>query len=282
MTTTADPKERQKRQWSAAAAAWDRRFDWYSRVFGPLMSWCCNAAALEPGMRVLDVASGSGQPAFRAAERVGRGGRVVGIDISPRMVELSSRRAAAEGIGWLEIREGDAERLPFADESFDAVTCACGLMLFPNAVGAVAEMRRVLKRGGRYAIAVWDEPSKSTFMTLAGSALATAFPPAPPDPNAPSGFRFSRPGALESVLREGGFTDPVVESLPMPIEFASTDEYWDVFVEMAAGIREKLGQLGEGDRRRIRAQVDESASPHVEDGRLRLVATPLCATGAKS
>lgn len=282
MTMTVDLKERQKAQWSAAAAAWDRRFDWYSRAFGPLMAWSCDAVRLRPGMQVLDVASGSGQPSLVAAARVGPRGHVTGVDISPQMIDFAARRARAERLANIEFIEGDAERLPFDDESFDAVTCACGLMLFPDAAVAVSEMRRVLKHGGRYAIAVWDEPPKSSFMTLGGLALTSFFPPAPPDPNAPSGFRFSRAGALEDVLRAGGFDDCTVESLPMPMEFGSTGEYWDLFTEMGAGIKEKLAPMSDSDRARLRETVEEAAVQFVENGRLRLVATPLCAAGVKS
>jgi ubiquinone/menaquinone biosynthesis C-methylase UbiE len=274
-------KERQKRQWSAAAAGWDRRFAWYSRAFGPLMRWCCAAADLMPGMRVLDVASGSGQPAFEAAVRVGPGGGVIAIDISPDMVACASRRGRAAGMVNLEFLEMDAEDLRFADDTFDAVTCACGLMFFPDASGALAEIRRVLRPGGRLAVAVWDQPSRCSFMTVAGRSVAQFFPPSSPDPKAPGGFRFSRPGELEALLLDAGFRDVRVESLPMTIDLASAGEYWEAFMDMAAGAREKMASLSDGDRGRLKALVEESCAPYVADGRLRLMATPLGASAVK-
>lgn len=277
MTTTADVKARVREQWSGAADAWDRRFEWYSSVFRPMAEWCCTAARLAPGMNVLDVACGSGLPAFAAAERVGSTGRVTGIDFSLPMLESAARRARRTGLAQLEFLEMDAENLAFDDASFDAVTCTCGVMFFPDADRAVAEMRRVLKPGGRVAIAAWDEPSKSTFLTAGGAAVAQFFPPAAPNPNAPGGFRFSAPGSLEGLLRVAEFRNIVVESVPVPIELASPEEYWDVFTDMAAGIKMKIEALAEPDRARLRANVEETVRRHVGGSGFRLFATPLCA-----
>lgn len=281
MTTNHSIKERQKQQWSAAAAGWDRRFDWYSDAFGPLMRWCCDAAGLAPGMRVLDVAAGSGQPAFEAAGRVGPGGRITAVDLSPDMVACAARRARALGLPNLEFLEMDAEDLRFPDGAFDAVMCACGLMFFPDAAGALAAIRRVLRPGGRLAVAVWDEPTRSTFMTVAGRSVAQFFPPSPPDPKAPGGFRFSRRGELDALLLEAGFRDVRVESRPMTIELGSVEEYWEAFTDMAAGAKEKIASMPDGDRQRLKALVEESCAPYMAEGRLRLTATPLCGSATK-
>jgi SAM-dependent methyltransferase len=282
MSTVVEFKDRQKVQWSAAAAGWDRWFEWYARAFGPLMTWCCDAAALAPGDRLLDVACGSGLPALLAGERVTPSGRVVAIDLAPGMLQVARGRAAHAGLAHVEFLEMDAERLAFDDASFDAVTCACGLMFFPDLEGALREIRRVLKPGGRLAVGVWDDPGKSPFLTIGGRAVADYFPPAaPPNPNAPGPFRFAPPGVLEETLSAAGFSAVHVESLSMAIECASADEYWQVFTEMAAGIKEKIAALPDADRERLAADVKRAAAAYAADGRLRLVATPLCGRGVK-
>jgi ubiquinone/menaquinone biosynthesis C-methylase UbiE len=281
MTTAVDHKARQKSQWGGAAAAWDHRFEWYSHAFGPLIRWCCDAAGLQPGMQVLDVASGSGQPAFEAARRVGPTGRVTAIDLSSEMVTLTSTRARAAGLDHLTVTEMDAETLHFSDRTFDAVTCACGVMFFPDADRAVSEMHRVLRPGGRIAVAVWDHPSKSPFLTVGGQALAQVFPPAPPEPNAPGAFRFSQPDELRALLERGAFHDVRVESIPMTIELHSIDDYWDVFTSMAAGVKEKIASLGDAERARLRNLVETASAAHLHNAGLRLVATPLGAIGMK-
>jgi enediyne biosynthesis protein CalE5 len=280
-STAVDFKERQKTDWSRAAAAWEQRFDWYSRAFQPVMQWCCDAAGITTGSHVLDIACGSGQPAFMAAHRVGPKGKVVAIDLAAPMVAAGRRTATARGAGNIEFLEMDAEHLLFPDASFDAVTCSCGLMFFPDAARAVGEMRRVLKPACRLSVAVWNDPSKSPFLTVAGHSVAQFFPPAPRDPSAAGAFRFAKPGALESLLRDCGFQGLSSTSVPMSIDFASASEYFTMFVDMAAGMKAKLDTMSEPDLLRLKELVAKNASPYVDGGRLCLVATLLCAAGAR-
>jgi SAM-dependent methyltransferase len=278
MTKAGEIKARLRAAWGGAAEAWERRFDWYARTFAPMMTWCCDRAALAPGQRVLDVACGTGLPALVASRRVAPGGRVTGVDLAPQMLAAAGRRARAHGIDNVEFLEMDAERLHFPDASFDAVTCATGLMFFPDAVGALKEMRRVLRQGGRLAVAVWDDPAKSSFLTLAGLAVGRYFPPTPPDPKTPGAFRFSKAADLEAVIAEAGFSEVSLESVGMLIEYESVATYWEDFTDMAAGIKEKVGALAAHDRAELERLVAEAAEPHVVNGRLRLTATPLCAS----
>jgi ubiquinone/menaquinone biosynthesis C-methylase UbiE len=276
MTTAIDIKEQQRAQWRDAAGAWDQYFEWYSRAFAPVMTWCADAIAAAPGMRVLDIAAGSGQPALAIAPRLQPGGTILGIDFSPEMVAVAERRARQAGASNVSFSTMDAEQLELADASFDAVTCACGLIFFPDAHRALAEMRRVLKPGGRIAIVVWDEPSKSPFVTVGGGAISRFHAPTPSNPNSPGAFRFAKPGVLERVLREAGFGDVSIASVAMPIEFESTQEYWEMFTECAAGIKTRISTLSKEDQVKLRGLVDELAVPHMVDGRVRLASTPLC------
>jgi SAM-dependent methyltransferase len=282
MATTIDIKDQQRSQWRDAAGAWDRYFDWYSQAFAPLMTWCADAIAAAPGMRVLDVAAGSGLPSFTIAPRLQGEGTILGIDFSPEMVAVAERRARHTGAANVSFRTMDAEQLELPDASFDAVTCACGLIFFPDAHRALTEMRRVLKPGGRVAIGVWDEPSSSPFVTVGGGAISQFHAATPPNPNSPGAFRFAKPDVLERFLREAGFGDVTIASVPMPIEFGSTHEYWEMFTECAAGIKTKISTLSNEDQVKLRRLVDELAAPHMVNGRLRLVATPLCAAARRA
>src|SRR5439155_18107445 len=126
------------------------------------------------------------------------------------MVAVARRRAAHAGLHNMEVREADAEELPFPDQTFDAVTCANGLFFCPDMDRAVAEVHRVLKPGGRAAFVVWDEPSKSPFLTVAVQSVARFFQAPPPDPNAPGPFRLGAPGKLERLLRDAGLVEVAV------------------------------------------------------------------------
>jgi len=281
MATTIDIKEQQRAQWRDAADAWDRYFEWYSRAFAPVMTWCADAIAAAPGMHVLDVAAGSGQPALAIAARVQPSGTILGIDFSPEMVAVAERRARQAGASNVSFGTMDAEQLELPDASFDAVTCACGLIFFPDAHRALAEMRRVLKPGGRIAIVVWDQPLKSPFVTVGGGAVSRFHAPTPPNPNSPGAFRFAKPDVLERVLHDAGFGDVTIASVPMPIEFESTQEYWEMFTECAAGIKTKISMLSNEDQLKLRGLMDELAAPHIVNGRLRLESMPLCAAARR-
>jgi SAM-dependent methyltransferase len=281
MATADQLKQKQQGQWDAAAEGWAAWTDWYGRNFRPLTDWLCRHVELTPGMRLLDVACGTGEPALAAAAGVRPGGTVVAIDLSSRMLAVAARRAAAVELDNVTLREMDAEHLRFDDGAFDAVTCACGLMFCPDPARAMAEIHRVLRPNGRFAVAVWDEPQKNPFFTTIAQVFARFFPVPPPDPAAPGGFRLAPPGALDAAVRAGGFLEYAIESVPFQIECDSPAEYQRIFVSFSAALRDKVSALPASERVRLDASVREAAAPHVEAGRVRLTATALCACGRR-
>lgn len=142
--------ESTKGQVSASAAEVYEEF-FLPALFEPWVGRVADAARVEPGQRVLDVACGTGVLARALADRVRPGGSVVGLDVNEGMLAVARRKAPA--IEWVE---GAAESLPFEDERFDAVVSQFGLMFFDDRRGAIREMVRVLRPGGRLAVAVWD------------------------------------------------------------------------------------------------------------------------------
>lgn len=149
--------------------------DVYEDFFLPalFLEWAprmADAARLAPGQSVLDVACGTGALTCEAAKRVQPGGTATGVDCSEAMLDVA--RAKAPDIEW---RHGQAEALPFADCAFDAVVSQFGLMFFTNRVAAVSEMWRVLKPGGRLAVAVWDRLEHSPGYAAMTSLLHRLF-----------------------------------------------------------------------------------------------------------
>ncbi len=103
----------------------------------------------KPGMRVLDLASGTGEPAISLAVRVGAQGQVTALDLSADLLEIAKRRAQERGLDNFVMQQGDAHALSFADNSFDLATCRFGVMFFGDPVLALGEVRRVLRGGSR-------------------------------------------------------------------------------------------------------------------------------------
>ena len=147
----------QRYGWDKAVA--DYEAGWRAQL-EPAQMLMLDMAALQPGERVLDVACGTGLVSFRAAEAVGETGAVVGTDISGNMVDAARDHAAAANIGNATFERCDAEALDLDGDPFDVALCGLGLMYVPDPVKALAEMRRLLKPGGRAAAAVWGARNK--------------------------------------------------------------------------------------------------------------------------
>lgn len=178
-----------------------------------------SAAEIAPGMRVLDVATGTGKAALLAAERVGARGRVTGIDISAGMLAQARRKAKDLPIEFLEM---DAETLRFPDERFDAVLCGFGVFFLPDMLGGMREMWRVLRPDGRVALTTWrpgafDPMGEWTLARLERHGIPR--PAAPPEP----WMLLEQPEHLELLLERAGFHERRVVTEPYGYNMASED-----------------------------------------------------------
>jgi SAM-dependent methyltransferase len=226
-------------------------------AIGPLL----DAASVTNGARVLDVATGPGVAAFRAA---GRGASAVfGVDLSPRMVTL-----ARERYPQIDFRQADAENLPFASRSFDAVVCNFGIGHFPRPKRAVSELFRVSASGGIIALSWWDVPARHRVNGIFFDAMNEAGASPPPDiPPGPPMFRFSDDAELAALLRSADFTDVAVQSFSFVHWLVSADALWNGIlsgtVRTSIGIRRQPKAIQD----RIRAAFDRLLQPYAaEDG----------------
>src|SRR3981189_1441110 len=182
-------RPRLKEEWTGerTVAAWRK---WHAQIAAfpqGAPEALLEAAHLRPGMRVLDLASGVGDPALSIAAEVAPSGRVTATDLGPGMISLAEELARKKGIANIEFREASAESLPFPGESYDVLTCRFGIMFFPDLPKALRECFRVLKPGGRVAFVAWGKKEQPFFTTTAGILLKyVPVPPPPPPPHAPS------------------------------------------------------------------------------------------------
>jgi ubiquinone/menaquinone biosynthesis C-methylase UbiE len=188
-------------------------------VFGPWGPRVVELAALRRGLRVLDVACGTGLVARLAAGAVGVDGHVAALDLNPAMVAVASALPAVEGaaIEWVE---GDAQALPFADASFDVVCCQLGLQFFPDRQRALREMKRVLVPGGRAVVMVWREIDRAPgFAVLAAALGRTISADAEALMRAP--FALSDAGELSRLLERAGLSDCAIRAQTGTVRFDS-------------------------------------------------------------
>jgi SAM-dependent methyltransferase len=217
-----------------------------SRLADPLL----DAVDAGTGKRLLDIASGPGYVAARAAER---GADVVGVDLSETMLAFARTRLPA-----VEFVQGNAMALPFADASFDAAVGAFLLLHVGRPEAVVAEAVRVLATDGRAAFSVWDEPARSRWIGVVFDAFQAAGASPPPDvPHGPPMFRFAEDAEFTGLLTGAGLTDVVVETIEFPLELDSGDELWTGLIEGSVRVRPLvIGQSPELQST-IRANYDE-------------------------
>ncbi|MCH7656624.1 MAG: methyltransferase domain-containing protein [Chloroflexi bacterium] len=264
-------KERQLQEWNAVAAAWRKWWEVIEAGAQHVSDRLVELAEVQPGQRVLDVATGIGEPAVSAARRVGPSGHVTATDHSPQMLEIARERAAALGLQNIEFKEMDAERLEVPEGSFDAALCRWGLMFLPDLPAALDRIGRSLSPGGRMAAAVWSVPPKTPLVSLAMGVIQKMFQPPPPPAGAPGPFALADTSILEKGLADAGFTDIRIERMMVTIEFPSAEGYTDFIRDIAPPVRAMLATQPEGKQAEAwRAIADAAAQFAGADGVVRL------------
>jgi SAM-dependent methyltransferase len=265
-----------------AESGWETWHDWNAEVMQPVTAWFCDAIGAAPGQVVLDVACGTGIPALGIAERVAPNGKVVAVDVAAKMVRAVGRKAAAAGILNIEPREMGAEALDFPDATFDAVTMKDGLMFSPDPVRALAEIRRVLRPGGHFALTVWDEYSKCHLFNTMFGPVSKALNRPPPDPTKPGPFRFSAPGELERTLRAAGFAEFSIERRDVYFEYASLDEHWRSSVAMAGPVEAANATLPPAELAALKQAIAQNLAPFMVGERVRVANLAQFASGTRT
>lgn len=261
--------------WQRAAARYIDAFSMLTRQTAePLL----DAVRVNAGTRLLDVATG---PGFIAAAAHARGAIVVGLDFSRAMI--AAARASHPSI---EFREGDAEALPFETASFDAVVMNFGMLHLARPETAIAEARRVLRRGGRFAFTVWGPPEAAVGFGIVNRAIADFGTPDIGLPEGPPFFQFSDASACERTLAAAGFDDVDVATLPLSWRVPAPDAVFaavtDGGVRTSAVLRaqtpEALAQIRAAVRRGVEAYATSDGTLAIP--MLVILASATCATTA--
>jgi SAM-dependent methyltransferase len=236
-------------------------------------------ANVEPGMDVLDVACGTGEPAISIASLMKNRGRVVGVDISPEPLKLARERAAQRGLSNIEFHQSDAHQLPFPDRSFDRVTSRLGVMFFSDLPRALGELHRVLRPGGRITLLAWGPMEQPYFATTA-LAVTKVVPGCKIPGSAAAMFRFGAPGALKGALEVAGFHDAedhlrkVDWTWPGPPE-----EVWEYFQQLTIPFRGLLESIPNDKRDAVNAAVLSEIRKYYDGKQVNFTATASMASG---
>ncbi len=252
-------KHAQLQEWNAVADGWRKWWEVIESGAQQVSDRMLEMAEVQPAQRVLDVATGIGEPAVSAARRVGSAGYVVATDQSPFMLEIARGRATTLGLHHMEFKEMDAEGLDFSEGSFDAVLCRWGLMFLPDLSAALNRIWRSLAPGGRMAATVWDVPPKVPMVSLAMGVIQSMFQPPPPPRGTPNPFALADTSILEQGLTGAGFTDIKTERMTVMVEFPSAKGYTDFLQDIAPPVRAMLANQPEEKQREAWAAIANAA-----------------------
>ena len=210
-----------RQQWEGAATGWAHWEATIAAWMEPATEAMLDMAGIDAGARVLDLASGAGSQTLRAAHRVGEHGHVVANDIAETMLHRVHENAHAARLMNVSTLAGAAEDLDLAAESFDAVICRLGLMLFAAPAHALAAARRALKPGGKFAGVVFTTPAANPFMAKPLQILLRHAGKVAPAPGQPGIFALGAPGIMESLLAESNFVDVEQRTFAVPLRMPS-------------------------------------------------------------
>lgn len=275
-------KAGQRRDWSSAAAGWKYWWETLETALTPVSQRMIELAHIHARQRVLDVATGIGEPALTAARVVGPAGHVTATDIAPGMLEIARERAEEAGLTNVEFVETDAETIDFPEGSFDAVLCRFGLMFLPNVAASLQSMRRALGDGGHLAASVWGPPERVPAISMTMGAIARELQLLPPPPGTPGLFSLADRSALEQSVRQAGFTGVQSEPLNITFEFDSLDDYVRYTKDVAAPINSLMADQSEERKEEVWSAVAEANREFVDpDGTLRVDAESVLVTGRR-
>jgi SAM-dependent methyltransferase len=260
------------------AAGWELVASRYEHLWSPITSQAVDelldAARVEAGMRVLDVGTGAGDAAARAA---GRGAAATGVDIAFAMVEIAARcHPEARFV------RASATELPFADESFDAAVGNIVIQHVAEPERATRELARVLVPGGRVALSTWDAPERSPFFAALLGAIADAKVPPPSEiPPGPSFFGFADEAAFGALLVSGGFVDVEIGTVPFDFSLRTADEVIAALAEGAVRTGALVRAADDSQRSRIRESLERRLAPWQRDDGYAVPAPVRIASGSK-
>jgi len=273
----ADSRDR----WEAAAPGWAREREAFQRDAITVSRWLLDAAHLQPGHTVLELAAGPADTGLLAAELVAPGGKAIITDNAEAMIEAAKARAEEVGATNVEIRPMEAEWIDLPTASVDAVLCRWGYMLLADPETALRETRRVLRPGGRVALAAWAGPDANPWFAAIGRVMVERGLIEQPPADAPGPLAFGRPGRIEELLDAAGFDDIEVAPLDFAFHAADLDEWWEHSIAMSGSFSRVVGGLSPAEHYALRDAVDAAYAPYVrDDGSLEIPARALVAAAS--
>jgi SAM-dependent methyltransferase len=277
------PDQEAINRWNRTAPFWEKNREAIGQMLAPITPALVEDAEVGVNQTVLDVGTGPGEPALSLARLVGGDGKICGIDPSAKMVASARNEASRLGLKNVHFDIASADRLPFADNTFDAVVSRLGAMFFPSPIDAIREILRVLKPGRNLALAVWHFAEKNPFHSALSEVMDRHVDPTPLAQDALDAFRFATPGKLLKILAEAGVVAPSERLLQFKIEASvPVEQFWTLRREMSDQMRNKLATLPSEKLTSVNRDMLDALGKYATHGGMSFPAEVLIVSGAKA
>jgi ubiquinone/menaquinone biosynthesis C-methylase UbiE len=258
-------KETERQNWDRVAAGWQKWWPPMERGAEKVNRRLIELAMIKSGSRLLDVATGIGEPAITAANKLGNDGYVLAIDISPKMLAIAKQRAISLGLqDVIEFKEGDIETIKLPSSRFDAVLSRWGLMLLPDLNAALSNIYRSLKEGGHFASAVWASPNQDSLCFTSRSILFKETNTKPPPPGAPGIFSLSDENSLKNSFITSEFKDVATERINVSFDFDSPGDFTGFTSETSGFIQKLLADQPMERKKQILRAITDAAVKYAD------------------
>jgi enediyne biosynthesis protein CalE5 len=268
--------------WAAVAPSWEHHADYVDARGEAVTRELLAAAALRPGDQVLELACGPGGLGLAAAPLVGPEGTVVVSDVVPAMTAIAATRAAAMGLHNVAARSLDLEQIAERDGTYDAVLCREGLMFASDPARAAVEIARVLRPGGRAAIAVWGPRARNPWLGVVFDAVSAQMGVPMPPPGMPGPFALEDGGRLHELLVDAGLVDVAVCELPVRLLSPSFEDWWTRTSSLAGPLSAVLAGLPAAAKSDLESRVRTAVAPYETADGLRFPGLTLLASARRA
>ena len=249
-------REQQKATWNKFSPGWKKWDDFTMNFLKPMGDAIIESLQIKDDDIVLDVASGTGEPALTIAG-IAKNGKVTATDVADQMLVIAKENAERRQLHNFDTKACDVCELPFDDSTFNKISCRMGFMFFPDMQMASNEMFRVLRPGGRIATAVWAGPEYNVWITSIMGVISRNIPTTPPPPGAPGMFRCGVPGSIRNLLENSGFKNVNEKLVTGKTVYDDFDHFWDMMNEVAAPVVGALSQADEETRQKVKSEVQQ-------------------------